>query len=191
MKSVEEDIRLKVVSGISSLITYCGDDPTRPGMLQTPDRIAKAYREMTVGYEQDPEEILSTRFAAEYDEMVILRGIAFSSLCEHHLLPFTGIAAIGYLPNAQVVGISKLARLVDCYARRFQIQENMTLQIATAIMKYLKPKGVAVHIIATHQCMACRGANKPGAEMVTTCLLGAFRSDEKTRSEFLRLVPKE
>jgi GTP cyclohydrolase I len=171
---------------VISLIRMVGEDPGRDGLLQTPRRVLKALREMTAGYDEDPEEILSTTFAETSDELVVLRGIEFYSMCEHHLLPFYGTASIGYLPG-DVVGISKLARLVNCYGRRLQIQERMTRQIADAIHTHLHARGTAVIIRAHHLCMGCRGVKLPSTELVTSAMLGTLRDDAGTRSEFLRL----
>ena len=154
----------------------------------TPGRVARAYEDLLSGYSQDPKKILSKIFESDYDEMVTVCGIAFSSLCEHHALPFTGTASVAYIPSAgKVVGLSKIPRLVDCFARRFQIQERLTMQIANTLMKAITPKGVAVVIRAEHSCMALRGVTKPGASMVTSAMLGIFRDDRSTREEFLIL----
>jgi GTP cyclohydrolase I len=165
-------------------LEFIGEDPTREGLQDTPRRVIKALSEMTEGYHEDPGIILSKVFTQDYDEMVVLKDIEFWSLCEHHLLPFHGRIGIGYIPNGKIVGISKLARLVKCYARRLQVQERMTQEIAQAIQDHLKPLGVGVIAQATHLCMAMRGVEEP-ANMVTSCLLGAFR--DTARPEFLRL----
>lgn len=167
-------------------LQFMGEDPNRDGLLETPRRVVKAISEMTAGYKQDPRVILSKTFDVPYDEMVILRDIEFWSLCEHHMLPFHGKVHIGYLPDKKVVGISKLARVVDVFARRLQVQERMTQQIAESIETALKPKGVGVIVHATHLCMAMRGVQKP-ADMVTSCLLGVIR-EGGARSEFLKLA---
>jgi GTP cyclohydrolase I len=165
------------------------EDPEREGLLDTPERVVKALGQMTEGYGQDPVEILGTTFDTEgYDEMVVLRGIDFVSLCEHHMLPFTGTAAVGYVPGDRVVGLSKLARLVDCFARRLQIQERMTKEIADAVMNVLSPQGVGVVVSARHSCMGCRGVRKPGASMVTSYLAGVMRDNVAARAEFLALA---
>ena len=165
------------------------EDPEREGLLDTPRRVINALQEMTSGYGQDPQEVLGTTFEKDgYDEMVVLRGIDFVSLCEHHMLPFTGTAAVGYVPGDRVVGLSKLARLVDCFARRLQIQERMTKQIADAVMEVLQPKGVGVVVAAHHSCMGCRGVRKAGADMVTSSLAGVMRKDAAARAEFLGLA---
>lgn len=158
---------------------------------ETPMRWTKALQEMTAGYAMDPAEILSKRFdQPSADELVILRDITFTSLCEHHLLPFSGIAHVGYLPSGPVVGLSKLARLVDCYAMRLQIQERMTKQIADALVNFLTPWAVGVVIEAHHSCMGCRGVKKAGASMVTSCFFGKLRTQHETRAEFLSLIGK-
>lgn len=165
------------------------EDVTREGLLDTPGRVVKALGQMTEGYGQDPVEILGTTFDTDgYDEMVVLRGIDFVSLCEHHMLPFTGTAAVGYVPGDRVVGLSKLARVVDCFARRLQIQERMTKEIADAVMNVLEPKGVGVVVSAHHSCMGCRGVRKAGADMVTSSLAGVMRYDPAARAEFLALA---
>jgi len=172
---------------VETLLRWIGEDPDRNGLADTPARVAKALREMTSGYSEDPAEILSRTFEETSDEMVILRGILFQSICEHHLLPFLGTATVGYLPG-KVVGISKLARLVNCFARRLQIQERLTRQIADAVEEHLEARGVAVVIRAQHLCMACRGVRQQESEMVTSAMLGTLRTDATSRSEFLRLA---
>ena len=165
------------------------EDPRREGLLDTPRRVVKALGEMTSGYGEDPRHLLGTTFDTDgYDEMVVLRGIEFVSLCEHHMLPFTGIAAVGYVPRERVVGLSKLARLVDCFSRRLQIQERMTKQIADAVMEILEPKGVGVVVSARHSCMGCRGVRKATADMVTSSLAGVMLDDRAARAEFLALA---
>lgn len=175
---------------VRTLIRWAGDDPEREGLIQTPARVARAYREFFAGYESDPIQILATTFSEVdgYDEMVVLKDIRFESYCEHHMVPIIGRAHIAYLPDHHVVGISKLARLVDVYAKRLQIQEKMTVQIADALNTVLQPKGVAVILEAAHQCMSTRGVHKPGASLVTSRMLGAFRDDAATRREFLSIV---
>ncbi len=175
---------------VRTLIRLAGDDPEREGLKDTPARVVKAYEEFFSGYGVDPVDILSRTFeeVCGYDEMVILRDIRFESHCEHHMVPFIGRAHIAYIPNDKVVGISKLARLVDAYAKRLQIQEKMTAQIANALNDVLQPKGVGVIIEAVHQCMSCRGVHKPGASMQTSHMTGSFRNDSRTRQEFLALV---
>ncbi len=167
-------------------LEFIGEDPTREGLRETPRRVISALSEFTQGYSQDPVEILGTTFDEPYDEMVLIRDIEFSSLCEHHMLPFIGSATIAYIPTTKVVGLSKVARLVQCYAKRLQIQERMTQQIAHSIKDALKPRGVGVMVKAKHLCMALRGVESNGA-MVTSCLLGYFRERLETRNEFLRL----
>lgn len=172
-------------SAVVTLLRYIGEDTGRDGLLDTPGRVVRALDEMSCGYGQDPAKILSADFDGNgYDQMIVCRGIEFSSICEHHLLPFLGVAHVGYIPAARVVGLSKMPRLVECFARRLQLQEKLTQQIAQAMEDNLKPKGVAVVIAAKHLCMSCRGVRKNTAEMVTTCLLGAFK-EHKVREEFL------
>ncbi len=172
---------------VTTLLRYIGEDPSRDGLRDTPDRVIRAWREMTAGYREDAGEILSRTFEETSDELVILGGISFYSTCEHHLLPFYGTASVGYLPG-KVVGISKLARLVECFARRLQIQERMTKQIAESVEKHLDARGVGVVIRAHHLCMGCRGARQPATQMVTSSMLGTLRHDAVSRSEFLRLT---
>ena len=171
---------------VEVLLRTIGEDPSRDGLRDTPGRVVKALREMTAGYAEDPAEILSRTFDEYSDELIILRNIDFHSTCEHHLLPFHGTAAVGYLPG-RVVGISKLARLVHCFARRLQIQERMTQQIARAVEEHLEARGVAVIVSANHLCMAGRGVKLPGAELITSAMLGRLRTAADTRSEVLRL----
>lgn len=174
---------------VRSFLIAIGEDPNREGLLDTPKRVSKSWKELYKGYSQSPEEILSTVFKdGSCDEMVILKDIEFTSMCEHHVLPFRGKAHIAYLPNGNVVGLSKLARLVDCFAKRLQIQEKMTQQISNAIDQVLKPKGVAVIIEAHHQCMSCRGVGKQNSIMITSSMLGFFRSEAQVRNEFLSLI---
>ena len=177
-------------AAVETLIRWAGDDPSREGLTGTPDRVVRAYEEHFAGYDTDPIALLQRTFeeVEGYDEMVLLRDIRFESHCEHHIKPIIGRAHIAYLPNHRVVGISKLARLVDAYAKRLQIQEKMTAQIANTIAEVLEPQGVGVVIEATHQCMTTRGVYKPGATMVTSRMLGLFRSDHRTRREFLALI---
>ena len=181
------DVPDAVQQAIRTLIEWAGDDPQREGLLDTPKRVAKAWREYTKGYAEDPGLHLSRTFAevGGYDEIVILRDIPFQSHCEHHMAPIIGRAWVAYIPKGRVVGISKLARVVNAYAKRLQIQEKMTAQIAGAIQDVLEPKGVAVVIEASHQCMTTRGIRKSGVSMVTSRMLGAFRNNESTRREFL------
>ncbi|RVU34193.1 GTP cyclohydrolase I FolE [Hwanghaeella grinnelliae] len=185
--------REDAMAAVRTLLAFAGDDPDREGLLETPDRVVRSWDEFFAGYFEDPVEILSRTFEETdgYDEMVILRDIPFNSHCEHHIRPIIGHAHIAYLPNKRVVGISKLARILEVYAKRLQIQEKMTAQIANAINDVLAPKGVGVVIEATHECMTTRGVNKQGVSMVTSTLLGTFKQDPRTRSEFLRLIGRE
>ena len=171
---------------VATLLRFIGEDPSREGLADTPARVVRAWREMTVGYHEDPAEILSRTFDESSDELIILRGISFYSMCEHHLLPFYGEACVGYLPG-KVVGISKLARLVNCFAHRLQVQERMTRQIADAIEEHLQARGVGVVLRAHHLCMGCRGVRQQETDMVTSSMLGTLRNDAASRSEFLRL----
>ena len=182
--------RDEALAAVRTLIRWAGDDPAREGLLGTPDRVARAFEQYFQGYAIDPVAILQRTFeeVEGYDEIVLLRDIRFVSHCEHHIMPIVGRAHVGYLPDRRVVGISKLARVVDAYARRLQIQEKMTAQIANTIEDVLQPQGVAVVIEATHQCMTTRGVHKPGSTMVTSRMLGRFRSDHRTRREFLSLL---
>ena len=165
-------------------------DPKREGLLETPSRVVRSYEEFFAGYGHDPKLVLARTFEEVdgYDEMIVMNDIRFESHCEHHMVPIIGKAHIGYLPDRRVVGISKLARLVEVYARRLQIQEKMTAQIADALQEVLKPRGVAVVVEAAHQCMTTRGVHKPGVSMVTSRMVGAFRSDARTRREFLAII---
>lgn len=178
------------MDAVRTLLRWAGDDPTREGLVGTPDRVARAYEEFFAGYHDNPVEILSRTFEETegYDELVLLKDIRFESHCEHHMVPIIGTAHIAYLPERRVVGISKLARVLEAYARRFQIQEKMTAQIATTIQAVLQPKGVAVVVEAAHQCMTTRGVYKPGVSMVTSSMLGVFRENAETRREFLTLI---
>jgi GTP cyclohydrolase I len=175
---------------IRTLLRWAGEDPRREGLLETPKRVAEAYRDWFSGYAIDPREYLSRTFEemAGYDEMVVLRDIEFESHCEHHMAPIIGKAHVGYLPTDKVVGISKLARVVDVFARRFQVQEKMTAEIARCIDDVLQPRGVGVVIEATHECMTTRGVHKRGVSMITSKMLGSFRTDARTRSEFLTFI---
>jgi GTP cyclohydrolase I len=177
-------------AAVRTLLRWVGEDPEREGLRETPTRVAKAFEEHFAGYRTEPQEILRTTFeeVEGYDEMVLLRDIAFESHCEHHLAPIVGRAHLAYLPVRRVVGISKLARLVEAFSKRLQIQERMTAQIADAIQEVLQPRGVGVVIEATHHCMTTRGIRKPGSLMVTSRLLGQFKTDPDTRREFLSLV---
>lgn len=174
-------------NAVRTLLRYIGEDPDREGLLDTPGRVVRSWQEMTGGVLADPSRILATQFNEQADEMVVLRDINFVSLCEHHVLPFSGTVDVAYLPGPRVVGLSKLARLVDCYARRLQIQERLTKQVAETLYDQTGAKGVGVIVKASHSCMTCRGVRKSSGEMVTSCLLGCFR-DPGARSEFLRLT---
>ncbi len=177
-------------AAVRTLIRWAGDNPAREGLIETPKRVAKSYRELFQGYEVEPSDYLEKTFeeVGGYDELIVLKDIRFVSFCEHHMLPVVGKAHVGYLPTDRVVGISKLARVVRGYARRLQIQEKMTSEIAQAIQDVLRPVGVGVVIEAEHSCMTMRGVDVPGASLSTSCLLGAVREDPRTREEFLRLV---
>jgi len=177
-------------AAVRTLIRWAGDNPAREGLIETPKRVAKSYRELFQGYEVEPRDYLEKTFeeVGGYDELIVLKDIRFVSFCEHHMLPVVGKAHVGYLPTDRVVGISKLARVVRGYARRLQIQEKMTSDIAHAIQDVLRPHGVGVVIEAEHSCMTMRGVDVPGASLSTSCLLGAVREDPRTREEFLRLV---
>ena len=182
--------REEAEEAVRTLLRWAGDDPAREGLHDTPARVVRAYEEYFSGYDADPVEILKRTFSETdgYDEIVLLRDIRFESHCEHHMAPIIGKAHIAYLPHRRVVGISKLARVVEVFAKRFQIQEKMTAQIANIINDILEPKGVAVVIEAAHQCMTTRGVHKPGVVMTTSRMLGAFRDDPSTRREFLAMV---
>ena len=177
-------------AAVRTLIRWAGDDPTREGLLDTPARVARSYRELFAGYDADPRGYLERTFeeVGGYDELVVLRDIRFVSFCEHHMLPVVGRAHVGYLPRQRVVGISKLARVVRGFARRLQIQEKMTAEIAEAIQEVLNPYGVGVVVEAEHSCMTLRGVNAPGAQLTTSRLVGVVRDDPRTRQEFLRLA---
>ena len=182
--------RAEVEAAIRTLIEWTGDDPDRDGLAETPSRVARAFEEFFAGYGQDPVEILQKTFEEieGYDEMIALRGIRFESHCEHHMAPIIGQAWVAYVPNGRVVGISKLARVVEVYAKRLQIQEKMTAQIANTINDVLKPQGVGVIIKASHHCMTTRGVNKPESDLVTSRMLGCFRDNALTRQEFLSMA---
>lgn len=182
--------RKEAEQAIRVLLSWVGDDPDREGLKATPGRVVRAYEEWCSGYNDDPVEYLRRTFSEVdgYDEMVVLRDISFESHCEHHMAPIIGKVHVGYLPDKKVVGISKLARVVETYSRRLQVQETMTSQIAHCIQSVLKPKGVGVIVEGVHQCMTTRGIHKPGVAMITSQLLGQFRSDPRTRSEFLNIT---
>jgi GTP cyclohydrolase I len=184
--------REEAEEAVRVLLRWAGEDPTREGLLDTPARVTRAYEEYFGGYDVDPVALLARTFAETdgYDEIVLLRDIRFESFCEHHMAPIIGRAHVAYLPRTRVVGISKLARVVDAYARRLQIQEKMTAQIANTLDEVLQPLGVAVVIEATHQCMTCRGVHRPGTSLVTSRMLGAFRTDPTTRREFLAIIQR-
>ncbi len=188
--AVARPSREEAERAVEVLIRWAGDDPRREGLVNTPERVVKAYEGFFEGYQQDPVALLERTFEETdgYDEMVALRDIRFESHCEHHIVPIIGRAHVAYLPDKRVIGISKLARVVDAYAKRLQIQEKLTTQIANTINDVLKPKGVGVVIVAAHQCMTTRGVHKPGVSMVTSRMLGRFRSDPSTRREFLALI---
>jgi len=188
--SADRPSRTEAEAAVRTLIRWAGDDPAREGLLDTPSRVVRAYEEFFAGYEADPVEILARTFEETdgYDEMVMLRGIRLESHCEHHMVPILGVAHVAYLPDRRVVGISKLARVVEVFAKRLQIQEKLTAQIANAIEEVLQPKGVAVVIDAQHQCMTTRGVHKSGVSMVTSRMIGAFRTDPALRREFLSLT---
>ncbi len=184
--------RAEAEHAVETLLRWAGEDPQREGLRDTPKRVAAAYEDWFSGYEKDPISFLERTFEEVdgYDEMIVLRDITFESHCEHHMAPIIGVAHVGYLPSNKVVGISKLARVVDAFARRFQVQEKLTAQIANCIKDILKPRGVGVVIEATHQCMTTRGVHKPGVSMVTSQMLGTFRRDARTRAEFLGMIGK-
>tara|TARA_X000001036_G_scaffold70736_2_gene62133 strand:- start:14474 stop:15073 length:600 start_codon:yes stop_codon:yes gene_type:complete len=189
-KPIVKPTREEAMDAVKTMIAWAGDDPTREGLLETPKRVIKAYEEFFAGYEMDPDEILNKTFeeVAGYDEMIIIKDIRLESHCEHHMVPILGKAHLAYIPNNRVVGISKLARVVDVYGKRLQTQETMTAQIAESINRVLKPKGVAVVVDAGHQCMTTRGIHKTNATTITSQMLGVFRSDYRTRSEFMNLI---
>ena len=180
----------EAIEAVKTLIRWAGDNPQREGLSETPKRVIKSYKDFFSGYELDPREILSKKFKEVdgYDEMIILKDIRLESHCEHHMVPFIGNAHVGYLPRKKVVGLSKLARLVEVFSKRLQIQEKLTAQIANAIDEVLQPKGVGVIIEASHLCVATRGIHKPESRMVTSRMLGSFRNDQATRKEFLDLI---
>jgi len=182
--------RQEAEDAVRTLIAWAGDDPEREGLRETPNRVVRSYEEFFAGYGQDPVDMLQRTFEETdgYDEMVLLKDIRFESHCEHHMAPIIGKAHVAYLPQHRVIGISKLARLIEVYGRRLQIQEKMTSQIANALSDTLRPQGVAVVIEAAHQCMTTRGVHKPGVLMVTSRMLGAFRDDAATRREFLAMI---
>jgi len=182
--------RTDAEAAVRTLLQWAGEDPTREGLLDTPKRVAKAYEEWFSGYALDPDTYLARTFkeVEGYDEMIVLRDIEYESHCEHHMAPIIGKVHVGYLPRGKVVGISKLARVVDAYAKRFQVQEKMTAQIASCIQRALQPLGVGVVVNGAHECMTTRGVHKRGVSMMTSTMLGSFREDARTRGEFLRLI---
>ena len=191
-KNVERPSRKEAEDAVHTLLRWAGEDPSREGLADTPKRVAEAYEDWFSGYREDPVQYLERTFEEVdgYDELIVLRDITFESHCEHHMAPIIGKAHVGYLPNSKVVGISKLARVVEAFARRFQVQEKMTAQIANCIQDVLKPKGVGVVVDASHQCMTTRGIHKSDVSMVTSQMLGTFRKDARTRDEFLRIIGK-
>ncbi|MEC7269235.1 MAG: GTP cyclohydrolase I FolE [Pseudomonadota bacterium] len=198
MKKSEKIINLRpsreqAMEAVKTLLAYTGDDPSREGLIDTPKRVIKAYDEFFAGYNEDPAEVLSRTFeqVEGYDEMVIVKGIRVESHCEHHMVPIIGVAHVGYIPNKKVVGISKLARMVDLFGKRLQTQETMTAQIADTIEKVLNPKGVAVVIDAAHMCMTTRGIHKTETSTVTSRMLGTFRKNANTRAEFMNLISSD
>jgi GTP cyclohydrolase I len=182
--------REEALAAVKTLISWAGDDPTREGLVETPDRVIRAYREFFAGYEENPEQVLAKTFeeVEGYDDAVIVRNIRVESHCEHHMVPILGVAHVGYIPNKRVVGISKLARIVDIFGKRLQTQETMTAQIADTINRVLEPKGVAVVIDAGHQCMSTRGIHKTESSTITSRMLGIFREKPETREEFMHLI---
>jgi GTP cyclohydrolase I len=185
----------EALNAVRTLISWAGDDPDREGLIETPDRVVRSYKEFFSGYEEDPEKVLGKTFeeVEGYDEVVIVRNIRVESHCEHHMVPIVGVAHVGYIPNKRVVGISKLARVVDIYVKRLQTQETMTALIADTIDRVLEPKGVAVVIDANHECMSTRGIHKTESSTITSRMLGSFRDNVETRAEFMNLInaPKQ
>lgn len=181
----------RIEKAVSEILLAVGEDPTREGLVDTPRRVALMYSELLAGTDHNPEDHITKVFTEQYDEVVLLRDIPFFSICEHHMMPFIGTAHVAYLPDGRVLGISKIARIVDCFAKRLQVQERLTDQIADFLMTRLKPKGVAVVMEASHSCMTIRGVRKPGATMVTSSLRGIFKRDLRSRSEVLSLMHKD
>jgi len=190
---VSKVTREEAEKAIETLLGWIGEDPSREGLRKTPKRVAAAYEDWFKGYQDDPEDFLNKTFSEVegYDEMVVLKDIRYESHCEHHMAPIIGRVHVGYLPNKKVIGISKLARVVESYAKRLQVQERMTAQIANCIQNTLKPKGVGVIVEGTHQCMTTRGIRKSGVSMITSQLLGDFRTDQSTRIEFLNIIGRQ
>tara|TARA_A200000113_G_scaffold194302_1_gene184247 strand:- start:598 stop:1182 length:585 start_codon:yes stop_codon:yes gene_type:complete len=180
----------EALNAVRTLISWAGDDPDREGLIETPDRVVRSYNEFFAGYKEDPEKVLGKTFeeVEGYDEVVIVRNIRVESHCEHHMVPIVGVAHVGYIPNKRVVGISKLARVVDIYGKRLQTQETMTALIADTIDRVLEPKGVAVVIDANHECMSTRGIHKTESSTITSRMLGSFRDNIETRAEFMNLI---
>ena len=188
--TIERPTRSEAEEAVRTLLRWAGDNPDREGLLDTPARVARAYQQWFRGYDEDPAALLQRTFeeVEGYDEMVVLRDIRFESYCEHHMAPIIGVAHVGYLPTDRVVGISKLARIVDAYAKRLQVQEKMNAQIANTLFDVLQPQGVAVVLEGEHHCMSTRGVHKPGVSMVTSTMLGEFRDNDATRKEFMNII---
>jgi GTP cyclohydrolase I len=186
-----DEVKASLEASVRTLLAEIGEDPDREGLVRTPERVRRMYDELTAGYHVDPDALVNGAcFNVDYDEMVVVRDIEFFSLCEHHLLPFTGHAHVGYLPRGRVIGLSKIPRIVDMYAHRLQIQERLTMEVADFLMERLEPKGVACVIEATHLCTMMRGVKKQEATMVTSAMTGTFRRDARTRAEFMGLIGK-
>jgi GTP cyclohydrolase I len=186
-----DEAKASLEASVRTLLAEIGEDPDREGLVRTPERVRRMYDELTAGYHVDPDALVNGAcFSVDYDEMVVVRDIEFFSLCEHHLLPFTGRAHVGYLPRGRVIGLSKIPRIVDMYAHRLQIQERLTVEVADFLMERLEPKGVACVIEATHLCTMMRGVKKQEATMVTSAMTGTFRRDARTRAEFMGLIGK-
>ncbi len=182
----------KLEAAVQNILMEIGEDPARQGLEKTPERVARMYKELTSGYYQNPQEVINNAmFDVKYDEMVVITNIEYYSLCEHHMLPFFGVVHVGYIPHGKVVGLSKIPRIVDMFARRLQVQENMTQQIADILQENLHPDGVGVVTEGFHMCMMMRGVEKDKAKMITSAMIGSFKDDEKTRSEFLNLIRSE